>query len=251
MIYAYLRYSTSKQDEHEQEVIISRYCSSHNLKIDEYFVDRAVSGADDWQNRENLADLVSKLVPGDTILCSEASRISRSMSDFSSLINDCMRKLQIRFIVCNLGLDIDCSNMSAVVEIMLQMLIFSGQFERDMLRERINASFEHIRAQIKTSGGWVSKSGNWRTHLGPPNVYISRKGGAANAKRKQIESMNVSPKVLATIIDMQKNGMTLAQIATTLNNMGLCTASGKKWYAMTIKRILIAYGKYGTENSIV
>ena len=245
--YAYIRYSTNKQDEYEQEVIIRRYCEVHNIKIDETVIDRATSGAVSWADR-NLAELISKIEPGDTLLCSEASRISRSMSDFSTLLNEGLRRLQVRLIICNIGLDIDCSNVNAMTEMQLQMVIFFAQFERELLIQRTKAALDHRRDLLEEQGGWVSKTGNWCTGFGPHNQYTAHRAGAISAKRKKKKSLQVDPKVMETILEMRRNHMSYDQIANTLNNMELKTASGRMFYGTTIKRMITAYEEIRQEE---
>lgn len=241
MVYAYLRYSTNKQDEAEEMAIINNYCKSHNLKIDNRVIDRAITGASSFKKRENLFELISGLQHGDTLICSEASRISRSMADFSVLLNDGFRRLGIKLIICKPLLEVDCSSIDPMTQLQLQMLSFMAEFERQMLKERIKGAMDDRREQIRLKGGFTSNSGRWCTNLGPQNEYISVMGGKASAKKKKEKSLKIDDSVIDTIIEMRESEMGYDQIANTLNNIGLKTASGRKFYPMTIKRLIEAY----------
>lgn len=247
-VYAYMRYSTDRQEEHEQEVIINRYCQSHGLRIDKRVIDRAVSGSVSWENR-NLADLVSKLQPGDVIICSEATRLSRSMSDFSQFLNSAMRKLSARIIVCNMGMDIDCSNLNALTEIQLQMLMFAAQFERELTIQRIKAAMDYRRHLIETEGGFISKSGVWRTSLGNTDSELASRAGKVSAQKRRKESLlYLDEGVMDLILKMKNDGINNVDIAITLNELGKRTARGGKFYGQTIKRLLLAYEEYGDKT---
>ena len=239
-VYSYIRYSTNKQDEYEQENIILRYCQSHGIKIDETVMDRATSGAVSWEDR-NLAELISRIEPGDTLLCSEASRISRSMADFSTLLNEGLRRLQVRLIICNIGLDIDCSKVNAMTEMQLNMVIFFAQFERELLIQRTKAALDYRRGLVKEQGGWVSKSGNWCTGFGPQSTYINSRAGKTAARNKKKRSLKVDPEVIKVILEMRESNISFDQIANTLNNMDFKTAAGRLFYGTTVQRLLKAY----------
>lgn len=246
-VYAYMRYSTERQEEHEQEVIIGRYCDRYGIRIDETVIDRAVSGSVSWENR-NLFDLVSRLQPGDAIICSEASRLSRSMADFSMFMNNVLRKMSARLIVCNMGMDIDCSNLNALTEIQLQMLMFAAQFEREMMIGRIQAAMDYRKDLIAIKGGFVSKSGVWRTTLGNFNPYASKRGGEKTGEMRQRRSLQIEDGIIELILSMRNDGLKYFEIADALNEMGKKTARGGKFYSCTVQRLITAHEKYGKEK---
>lgn len=240
-IYGYIRFSTDRQDDVEQRTAIAKYCESHRMEVDEFVTDSGVSGTVSWVDR-NLYDLISKMERGDVLIVSELSRISRSMADFTMFLNNALRKIGGRLIVCNTGMDIDCSKMNAITEMILQTFMFSAQFEREIMVFRIKGALEYRKKLIKENGGFMSKAGNWCTNLGAQNRYQCVIGGRnASAKRRGKALESLGEDLLGVIIRMYKDGLTYDQIADALNNQGFKTVRGGKFFAMTVKRIIEMY----------
>ena len=71
-----MRVSTSHQETEAQKYEINRYCQTHNLKVDKW-IDEKVSGTKDIKKRKfNI--IFEEMRDGDTIICSEISRLGRS-----------------------------------------------------------------------------------------------------------------------------------------------------------------------------
>jgi DNA invertase Pin-like site-specific DNA recombinase len=81
--------------------------------------------------RPEFDKLLKLLQPGDSLLCSKLDRLSRSVSQASSLITELINK-NITVDICNLGI---LSNDS-VNTLMRNVLLSFAQFERDMIVER-------------------------------------------------------------------------------------------------------------------
>lgn len=238
MVASYKRYSTHKQDEQEQTVIINRWCEQHSVKIDKEYIDRGISGKVDFENR-NLAQLVNDLKEGDTIIVSEASRLSRSMADFSKFVNVTIRKKKARIVIINVNLDIDCSNFTSVTELMLSMLSFASQFERELISSRTKAGLKARKLTAEAEGGWTSKAGNWCDHLG-------RKKGEKLGEREKMTKHRSRielriPETTVKIVELRRMGFSVNQIAAKLNEMGLLTEQGKVWHTSKVSRIVKLY----------
>ena len=244
MVYAYYRYSTGKQTEMQQEHRVREYCASRGIKIDMVVMDKAVSGAVSIENR-NLADLIGKMKPGDTLIVSEVSRISRSISDFCEFILVAMPKLKARLIVCSMGLDIDCANMSGMTQMQLMMFSCFAQIERELITDRIQAAIDARKEAAKINGGWISKTGNYRTHLGRDSftdASAAAKKAAFNKKKKFMKGM----RPVAEHIRLLRATTNLDdwKIAIELNRAGFRTGNGGKFYNSHISKIL----KYDEEG---
>ena len=239
-VYAYERFSTFKQDEQEQDIIIKRYCAAHKMTIDETVIDKGVSGKIDWTSRA-LADLVAKMNAGDIIIVSEASRLSRSMADFSEFLNVGMRKLKGRLIVCNMGLDIDCGHLTAIVEIQLQMLMFAAQMERELISGRTKAALDARKQTAKELGGWTSRSGAWCTRLGRPSRDYNVETDEAHKRVRRAKIEERVPEATRQIVAMHRMGISNRAIAKKLNEQGLTTENGKVWHDTKVKRIINLY----------
>lgn len=165
MVYAYLRYSTSHQDEVQQRFSLDEYASSHGLTIDDLVKDEGISGGVSYRDR-NLYKLVRKMKPGDVLITTEISRLGRAMSDISRLLNDELKPKKVRLIVIKMGIDIDCSNMKAQDDFLFSALSFAAQLEKEMIVQRTQSAIDARKEAIKKEGGFVSKSGKWCEKLG-------------------------------------------------------------------------------------
>jgi DNA invertase Pin-like site-specific DNA recombinase len=248
MVYQYLRYSTGKQDERQQENTIINYCHSHNIPLPEVtYMDQATSGSVSWENR-NLAELISVLEPGDTLIVSEISRLSRSISDTFELVDKVFRSKRIRFIICNMNLDIDCSQPSSfVVQTMVFMFSCAAQMEREFIMQRCKSSAQVRQHLIKTQGGFVSKSGNWCTKpTGNTKIDVARAISASNRAKK---TLMVDKAIFGLLITMKDNGLVLDEMAHVLNNLGYKNARGRKFNKNNVARLI--HGKAKEEIGIL
>ena len=165
MVAAYLRYSTGKQDEVQQVQALKEWTEPRGIAIDTIEKDEGVSGGVSYRNR-NLNRLVKTLKAGDTLLVSEISRLGRSMSDISSLLSEELRPRKIRLVVIKSGIDVDCSNLKATDEFIFSALSFAAQVEKELIQARTQAAIDARKELIKTDGGFISKAGVFRDHLG-------------------------------------------------------------------------------------
>lgn len=240
MVRKYIRYSTMSQDEQEQNVIISNWCRTHGLQIDKEYVDKGTSGKIEWTNR-NLAKLVADLEPGDVIIASEASRISRSIADFHNFVNETIRKRKARIVVCNMNLDIDCTNLNAMTELTFSMLAFAAQMERELISQRTKAALDARKQTIKQMGGFTSKNGNWCTHLGAPEREHTAEAQKRHVQRRKERIEARLPEVAEKILQLNGMGLSSRAIAKTMNESGYKTEDGKVWQHTKVIRILKLY----------
>ena len=77
-IYAYIRISDKyKQDSSTQENSISDYATDNGLIIN-HWVEEHISGSKTEAANREISNLISKLIPGDKIICTEISRLGRN-----------------------------------------------------------------------------------------------------------------------------------------------------------------------------
>lgn len=183
MNYAYIRFSTDKQDETQQIQAISEYATPKGITIDAYEKDEGISGGVSYKDR-NLSLLVQRMKQGDCLIVSEISRLGRSMSDLNKLINDELKPRKVRLIVIKMGIDMDCAHLTAVDEMIFFSLSFSAQIEKEMIQQRTQSAIDARKAAIEKEGGFFSKSGRWTTSLGAKrgHDYGKKAGAAAGAK---------------------------------------------------------------------
>jgi len=130
MNYGYIRVSTDKQTVENQRFEIGQYCCSNGLKIDEW-IEETVSGTISPKKR-NLGKLLAKVGKGDLIICSEISRLGRSMFMIMSILNRLMENEVSVFTVkegYKLGQDLQSKVLAFAFSI-------SAEIERTLLSQR-------------------------------------------------------------------------------------------------------------------
>lgn len=90
MVYGYIRVSTDKQTLENQRYEINEFCKANGLSVDEW-IEETISGTIIPMNRKlgKLLDIVKK---DDLIICSEISRLGRSLFMIMSVLNQLMEK---------------------------------------------------------------------------------------------------------------------------------------------------------------
>lgn len=241
-VYFYARHSTDKQDHQSQTAIVERYCDANGLTIDET-VSESVSGSKDFRDRK-IYTLLKQIVRGDTIIVSEISRLSRSMGDFSKILNDYFKPSGVRLIIANTGMVIDCSDINAMTEGILSMFSMSAQLEKELNVSRTMAGLAARReaCQIAHDMGrsWFSKSG--KEYPPGTNPFGSPNGPKIEYHKKKMQNNDLQT-IKDIIFRMRKAGDSTNIIADELNRQGWPSIRGGKWYATSVCRIL-AEGNY-------
>lgn len=88
MIYGYIRVSTDRQTVENQRFEIKRFCKENNLQVDKWIAE-TISGAKAVDKRR-LGKLLKGVHKDDIIICSEISRLGRSLFMIMSVLNRCM-----------------------------------------------------------------------------------------------------------------------------------------------------------------
>ncbi len=103
------------------------------------------------EDREKLQQLLETVKQGDTVACTEVSRLSRSTKQLCEILEFVERnKIKLivgTFIVDCRGYDIDPMTMG-----MLRMMAVFAQMERDITIQRIKSGIENARAKGKQIG---------------------------------------------------------------------------------------------------
>ena len=195
MNYAYIRFSTDKQDETQQVQAIHEWSQPRGIVIDVIETDEGVSGGISYRDRK-LYSMVNKMRKGDVLIVSEISRLGRSMSDLNKLINDELKPRGVRLIVIKMGLDLDCANLKAIDEMIFFAFSFAAQVEKEMIQQRTKSALDARKEILEKEGGFFSKNGNWCRHLGRKkgcDTSKASKVSAAASARKAQEWRNSSP----------------------------------------------------------
>ena len=226
MIYAYLRYSTNKQDERQQMNTIENFLTGKGFSVDKFVMDEGVSGGITYKKRK-LYGLAQGMKAGDTLIVTEASRLGRSMSDLNKLVNDELRPRGVRLIIINMGFDVDCSKIKAMDEILLSFFGFAAQIEKEMIQERTRNGLESRKKAGMQIGGtndlWGKNTGADRTEA----LDKAREASAA-AKRDRAKKDPNNVAFREFMEDWRESGKKLDwdAISAKLNERGKLTSSG-------------------------
>lgn len=90
MIVAYLRVSTNKQHLSNQQDEIQRFVQSKSMTVNRW-VTEIVSGKKNKKERK-LGSVLKKLKEGDTLIVTELSRLSRTLTDIMAIMGQCLEK---------------------------------------------------------------------------------------------------------------------------------------------------------------
>ena len=146
MIYGYIRVSTDKQTVENQRFEILRYARKQHIKIDRW-IEETISGTIDPDKR-NLGKLLKNVYKNDIIICSELSRLGRSMFMIMSILNYLMQNGVIVYTVkegYKLGQDIQSKVMAFAFSI-------SAEIERNLIVERTTEALKRRKAEGQKLG---------------------------------------------------------------------------------------------------
>lgn len=187
MTYAYFRVSTDKQDYENQKTGVVAMAKRMGLTIDKEILDDGVSGAKDPKNRE-LGKWLRKMKKGDTLLCSEISRLGRELYMIMRIL-EYLSKNEIH-------LHTDKDNFHLCDDIQSKVLAFafglSAEIERRLISQRTKEALARKRAEGVQLGGVPGK----RLRLNPKCVmkhdWIVQKLNEGMEKTKIAKRLHIS-----------------------------------------------------------
>lgn len=244
-VYAYLRVSTEHQDFQQQMNSINEYLKHKALKIDKAYSDEGVSGGVSYKKRK-LYDLLNEMQQGDILVVSEISRLGRSMSDLNKLVNDEMKSRKLRLIVVNMGLDLDCSNLKAIDEMILFAFSFSSQIEKEMIQERTKNALDARKKTIERDGFFISKSGRKCTKLGGGSMSDESREKATTTiiTRAAMDEKNIFFAKYIHSWELRNGKLTVnssktdfGMIASELNSLGIKTHTGLEYTSLRVRAL--------------
>lgn len=153
MIYGYIRVSTDKQTVKNQRFEITDFCRRNNLKIDAW-IEEIISGTIDPERRA-LGKLLKNVSKGDLIICSELSRLGRSLFMIMSILNLLMKNgVRVWTIKDNYRLGDDIQS-----KVLAFAFGLTAEIERNLISQRTKEALERKRAEgIKLGRPAGSKS---------------------------------------------------------------------------------------------
>ncbi|MCL2272781.1 MAG: master DNA invertase Mpi family serine-type recombinase [Treponema sp.] len=151
MIYGYIRVSTDRQTVDNQRFEIERFCSKNNFKIEQW-IEETISGTKIPEKRL-LGSLLEEVKKGDLIVCSELSRLGRSLLMIMSILNHLM--------LCGVRVWTIKDNYRLGDNIQSKVLAFafglSAEIERDLVSQRTKEALARKKAEGVILGRPVGK----------------------------------------------------------------------------------------------
>jgi len=141
MVYGYIRVSTDKQTVDNQRFEIERFCTLNDLAIDQW-IEETISGSQQPEKRL-LGSLLDGAKTGDLIICSELSRLGRSLFMIMSILNDLLQNgVKIWTIKDNYRLDDDIQT-----KIVAFAFGLSAEIERSLISQRTKEALARKRSE--------------------------------------------------------------------------------------------------------
>ena len=206
MIYGYIRVSSDKQTVENQRFEISNFCLRENLKIDGW-IEETISGTKNYDKRL-LGGLLKKVQKGDVIICSELSRLGRSLFMIMEILNICMTKeCRVWTIKDNYRLGDDIQS-----KVLAFAFGLSAEIERNLISQRTKEAL----ARKKAEGVKLGRKSGIRCRPNPKCV-----------KRHQYIVSQLGNGVSKTLI-AKKVGVSKATLYRYLVYCGLFHTNSKK-----------------------
>lgn len=218
--FGYVRVSTEHQvadgvSLEAQQAKFAAWCDLNGYEVAGVFIDAGISGkrADNRPELQKALDAVCS-EKGAAIIVYSLSRLSRSVADTLSIAT---RLEKAGADLVSLSEKIDTT--SAAGRMVFKMLAVLAEFERDQIGERITMAMSH------------KKSKGERCGQIPFGFDLAADGIT-------LEKNETEQEILSIIRKLRAGGMSLRDIATELNTMGVSPKGGKKWVHTSIKSIL-------------
>ena len=147
MTYAYLRISTSKQDNDKQEHLVLEYAQKNKILIDEIL--RVEMSSRKSEEARRITELKEKLREGDLLITAELSRLGRSMLEVMNLVIELSNKgIKLAFVR-----QPELSTFrNSFEKLILAVYAYSAETEREFLSMRTKQGLAAARAKGKLLG---------------------------------------------------------------------------------------------------
>ena len=141
MTYGYIRVSTDKQTINNQRYEIEKFCLKKNLVID-HWIEETISGSKSPEKRL-LGPLLAEVKAGDLIICSELSRLGRSLFMIMSILNHLMLN-DVRIWTIKDNYKLGDNIQSKVLAFAFGL---SAEIERELISQRTKEALARKRAE--------------------------------------------------------------------------------------------------------
>lgn len=183
MIYGYIRVSSDKQTVENQRFEINKFCKREDMHIDGW-IEETISGTKSYNKRE-LGKLLKKVEKGDTIICSELSRLGRNLFMIMEILNICMTKeCKVWTIKDNYRLGDDIQS-----KVLAFAFGLSAEIERNLISQRTKEALARKKAEGVVLGrpkGRLSDPEKYKLHSKTALIQELLKVGTSKRKIAKI-----------------------------------------------------------------
>ena len=169
MKYGYIRVSSDKQTVENQRFEIINFCAGQGWSIDGW-IEETVSGTCAYSKRR-LGKLLKKVKDGDIIVCSELSRLGRSLYMIMEILSLCMRR------GCRVWTIKDGYRLGDDIQSKVLAFAFglSAEIERNLISQRTREALARVKAEGRHLGRAVGSRNSWQSNpLYRHDRYIRR-----------------------------------------------------------------------------
>ncbi|MCY4161222.1 MAG: master DNA invertase Mpi family serine-type recombinase [Flavobacteriaceae bacterium] len=141
MVFGYIRISSEKQTIENQYYEINKFCKNENLIVDKW-IKETISGIKNVEDRK-LGRLLKTMKKDDILICTELSRLGRSLMMIMGVLNQCMKsELMVWTIKDNYRLGNDISS-----KVLAFAFGLSAEIERNLISQRTKEALDRKRAE--------------------------------------------------------------------------------------------------------
>lgn len=198
MIYGYIRVSTDKQTVENQRFEINNFLNNQKLSADSW-IEETISGTKNYDKRQ-LGKLLKKLNSNDILVCTEISRLGRSLFMVMEILNICMKKnCRVWTIKDNFRLGDDIQS-----KVLAFAFGLSAEIERNLISQRTKEAL----ARKKADGSILGRpkgSLSHKTKLTGKEKMIFNMLKEGYTKVEIIKKLHVSKGTLYRFLSSYKN----------------------------------------------
>lgn len=222
-VVGYVRASTMEQDETIKAQVekVTAYCTMRGLTLANVYVDFGVSGTIPLDEREHGVEMLHALKSRakDRPTGIVAVRLDRMFRNASDCLNNVERweKQGVALHLIDLGgQSVDTS--SAAGKFFITVIAGAAEMERNLISERTSAVLQSKKARNEV--------------YSPTPLGFNREGD-------KLVRNDTEQTLIARVRAMRESGLSMWKIADALNAEGVVGKNGGKWYASTVKNVLL------------
>jgi DNA invertase Pin-like site-specific DNA recombinase len=181
----YARVSTDHQTVENQVVELRQVAERREWQVAEVYKDAGISGAKGRDQRPGLDAMLKDASRRkfDVVMVWAIDRLGRSLIDLLGTIQ--------HLEACGVDLYLDQQALDTTTpmgKLLFQVTGAFAEFERTMIRQRVNAGLSVIKAKIRREGRFTSKAGIVRYRLGRPGAEPEK---IAHARAELAKSVGI------------------------------------------------------------